>query len=151
MLSNKEKERLFQEKCKILLESEFATVFDREVRIELPDGRPHVFDLATAEHDVVAECKAYSWTESGNIPSAKISNLREALDLLRGLPDSTKTFLIIKKDPHPIHKETLADYFAKLDKKILGRVNVLEVSEVGGEIILVYGSLERPSDLFCSR
>jgi len=142
MISHVEKGKRFQEKCKQLFDSKLGKSLENEVRITVSDGRSHVFDLATAERDIVAECKAYTWTKSGNQPSAKITHLREAVDLLNHLPESAKAYLLIKKDSHPVRKETLASYFVRLNMPLLRRVNVLEVSDEENEISCLHGNLQ---------
>ena len=62
----------------------------RWVLIAVAGKKPHRFDLATREHDIVGECKAFTWTEGGNIPSAKISTLKEAVSYLGTLPGQTR-------------------------------------------------------------
>jgi len=120
------------------------SLLDRPIDVEvslLTDGRSHFFDLVTRDRDVVAESKAFSWTATGNVPSAKISTLREAVTYLRGLPNGTTRYLIIKRSTHPRKKETLAEYFVRLNEEMLGAVNVLELPEEGGELRNVHGLL----------
>jgi hypothetical protein len=106
-------------------------------------GRLNFFDLATPERDVVAECKAFGWTATGNVPAAKISTLREAVAYLRALPDGTTRYLIIKRSERIGKSETLAEYFVRLNEESLGPVNVLELPADGGQIRGVYGLFAR--------
>jgi len=142
MISNVEKGRRFQEHCKTLLESRFGRSLENEVRITLSEGQSRIFDLVTTERDIVVECKAYTWTKSGNTPSAKITHLREAVVLLNSLPEPVNVYLTIKKDVHPIRKETLATYFVRLNQSLLKRTNVFEIAEDGSEISCLYSSLQ---------
>jgi len=69
--------RDFQFRARRAFEKAFGLEFDLEVK--LPIGSPakaHTFDLASANRAIVAECKAFAWTVSGNVPSAKITTLR---------------------------------------------------------------------------
>jgi len=142
MQSNTETGRAFQEKCRVALETFIGRNLDVEVRL-MTTGRLHFFDLATAERDVVAECKAFGWTATGNVPSAKISTLREAVAYLRALPDGTTRYLIIKRSERIGKSETLAEYFVRLNEESLGPVNVLELPADGGQIRGVYGLFAR--------
>lgn len=142
MLSNLEKGRRFRERCREALQRTLGRHLEPEVSISIPGLKSHKFDLVTPERDLVAECKAVKWTGGGNIPSAKITDLREAVQDLRALAGGPTLYLIIKRDPHPRRGETLAAYFVRLNKERLGRVNVLELPEEGGDLTCVYGRLE---------
>ena len=39
----------------------------------------HKFDLGCSEQKVIIECKSHTWTESGNVPSAKITTWDQAM------------------------------------------------------------------------
>ena len=139
-ISNTEKGWLFQGECQRALELVLGRKLDREVSISTPSGASHRCDLATPERDVVAECKCYDWTVSGNVPSAKIVHLREALQRLRLLPEGVTRYLIIRKSPHPVRPESLGTYFVRLNRQELGTVNVLELSEEGGSFDVLHGA-----------
>jgi len=53
------------------LQPELKQALKRDIDLEVPINiggiRPHFFDLATAERDVVAECKAFSFTVLGRL------------------------------------------------------------------------------------
>ena len=34
--------------------------------------KPHRFDIVSSDNSIIAECKCYTWTEMGNVPSAKM-------------------------------------------------------------------------------
>jgi hypothetical protein len=104
------------------------------LEISIPIGVPpktRLFDLASATKRIVGECKAFSWTASGNVPSAKITTLREACQYLRLLPDGTTRLLLMARSVHPRTGEPLADYFCRLNTHLLGDVVVLEIGEFG--------------------
>ena len=72
--------RKFQEFVQTILKEKYNTYFEQEAAI--PIGRPpkeHKFDLANADRSIVAGCKCYTWTDSGNVPSAKLMDLAEAV------------------------------------------------------------------------
>jgi hypothetical protein len=39
----------------------------------------HKFDLGDVTKKIIVECKSHTWTESGNIPSAKITTWDQAM------------------------------------------------------------------------
>jgi hypothetical protein len=139
-ISNTEKGRLFQGKCQQALERALDRKLLREVSIATRSGASHRYDLATPERDVVAECKCYDWTVSGNVPSAKIVHLREALQRLRLLPEGVTRYLIIRKSAHLAKPESLGAYFVRLNRHELGTVNVLELPEEGGGFDVLHGA-----------
>lgn len=105
-------------------------------------GKFHSFDLATPERDIIAECKAFTFTVTGNIPAAKITTLREAVAFLRALPGVVVRILIVKQDAHPRSGETLGHYFVRLNKHLLGEVIIFELSEKRGNLTPLHGDLK---------
>ena len=124
--------RKFQEIVKSTLEKEFNTPFEQEVAI--PIGKPakdHKFDLANENWSIVAECKCYTWTDSGNVPSAKLMGLDEAVFYFGFLPPETKKLLCMKKAEHRGKQETLAEYYVRAHGNLLKDVFVYEFADDG--------------------
>jgi hypothetical protein len=107
MISNTERGKAFQLLCRDAIKQALGRDLDLEVPIHIGGGKVHKFDLATKERDVVAECKAFTFTVAGNNPSAKITTLREAVTYLRSIPGNVERLLIVKYAPHPKRSETL--------------------------------------------
>ena len=106
--------RKFQEFVQTILKEKYNTYFEQEAAI--PIGRPpkeHKFDLANADRSIVAECKCYTWTDSGNVPSAKLMGLDEAVFYFGFLPSGTKKLLCMKKAVFRGKQETLAEYYVR--------------------------------------
>ena len=143
MESNTEKGRRFQQLCRQVLEISLGRKFNMEIPITLPNGQSHRFDLATAEMDIVAECKAYTWTESGNPPAAKLGHLRESLYFLNSIPGSVVRHLIIKKSDFPGRNDTLGEYFIRQKTTVVGNTNVLELSENAKTLKGLVGDLNK--------
>src|SRR5258708_321643 len=135
MLSNTERGKAFQILCRDALKRALSRDFDLEVAIEIGGGKSHSFDLATRGRDIVAECKAFKFTATGNNPSAKITTLREAVMYLRSIQGDIVRILIVKHDPHPKRGETLGRYFVRLNTHHLEQVTVLEMPESGGDLV----------------
>lgn len=145
MKSNTERGRDFQSKCQAVLCAHFNQQFLAEVSIQIADRKWHSFDLATETRAIVAECKAFTFTKSGNNPSAKITTLREAIQYLRTLPAETQKLLIIKRDVHPARGESLAEYFVRLNDYLLGDVRVLELDDSTGSLRFLFGASDARS------
>ena len=77
------------------------------------------FDCVSENKEIVAECKCYTWTDSGNSPSAKLSKLNEAAFYMSFLPKITKKIIVMSKADHISKKETLAEYYFRLYRHLL--------------------------------
>ena len=120
----------------LLAQKSLAAYFGVPFRLEaaLPIGNPpklHNFDCASQDGKIVAECKCYTWTESGNVPSAKLMGMNEAVFYMSYLPQNVTKVLCIKKATHPRRTETLADYYCRIDGHLLEHIKVLEIDESG--------------------
>jgi len=75
-LSNSENPKIgrdFEERVRQTLEKKYKTRFKRRVtNIGVPP-KAHNFDLVSENGDIIVEYKNYTWTETGNTPSAKIA------------------------------------------------------------------------------
>lgn len=132
---NTGKGRSFQKQVAEILSS----YFDIEFRLEcpIPIGNPpkeHCFDLVSADLRYVGECKNYSWTESGNVPSAKMGFVNEAVFYLSFLSPETVRFVIMRKDTHPRRRESLADYYYRTYRHLLNGVFIIEVDVGNGTL-----------------
>jgi hypothetical protein len=141
MLSHTERSKAFQLLCRDALKLALGPDFDLEVPIQIGSGKAHSFDLATRERDIVAECKAFTFTAAGNNPAAKITTLREATVYLRSIPGNVQRVMVVKHAPHPNRGETLGQYFVRLNPNFLEHVTVLEMPEDGGDLACIHGSL----------
>ena len=133
--------RKFQEFVQTILKEKYNTYFEQEAAISI--GRPpkeHKFDLANADRSIVAECKCYTWTDSGNVPSAKLMGLDEAVFYFGFLPSGTKKLLCMKKAVFRGKQETLAEYYVRAHGHLLEDVSVIEISDDGTIKIVRDGS-----------
>jgi hypothetical protein len=118
--------------------------FDVDFRIEysVPIGDPpkeHKFDLVSEDLKYIGESKNYSWTEGGNVPSAKMGFMNEAVFYLQHLPKDKKRFVVIRKDVRPKSNESLAEYYYRTYRHLLGGVFIIEF-DVATEIVREFGS-----------
>jgi hypothetical protein len=90
---NAAKGKKFQSLAANVLSQHFGTEFLTEK--EFPIGHPpklHKFDLVSSDLRFVGESKNYSWTETGNISSAKMGFINEAVFYLHHLPSDKQRF-----------------------------------------------------------
>ena len=136
--------RKFQKLVQKILKERYNTYFEQEAAI--PIGNPpkaHKFDLANNDRTIVVECKCYTWTDSGNVPSAKLMGLDEAVFYFGFLPAGTQKILCMKKAVFGEKKETLAEYYVRVHGHLLGDVAVFEISDDGNiKVILPTGERE---------
>lgn len=65
--------KAFQEMVCKSVEEYFQTDFDLEVAIPIGNpSRKHRFDYVSDDKRIVAECKCYTWTDTGNVQSGKM-------------------------------------------------------------------------------
>lgn len=117
----------FQIKVKQWFENDLKSKFEleRPIYIGIP-AKAHKFDIVNKNADVVIECKCYTWTDAGNTPSAKLRGLNEAVFYFSFLPPETKKLLVMAYAVHPKRNETLAEYYFRTNRHLLGDVKVME-------------------------
>jgi hypothetical protein len=125
---NTGKGRSFQLRAAEILSREFGVKF--EVNFVIPIGNPpkeHQFDLVSEDFRYVGECKNYSWTEGENVPSAKMAFVNEAVLYLSLLPPDKERFIVMRRDVHPTKRESLANYYYRTYRHLLGNLYIVEI------------------------
>ena len=108
-----------------------------EMEVGLPIGSPeknHFFDIVNKESKIVIECKRYTWTETGNVPSAKIRTLNEAVFFMSLLKGSYTKYIVMFKANHPKKKESLAEYYFKTYHHLLGDIILAEYDVINDKM-----------------
>ncbi|MFA6099392.1 MAG: hypothetical protein WC750_00760 [Patescibacteria group bacterium] len=124
---NPKKGRDFEERVSQALEEKFGMKFKkRSFGIGMPP-KAHNFDLVSEDGKIIVECKNYSWTETGNVPSAKTAFLNEAVLYLSHVPANSKKIIVLRKDNHSKRKESLAEYYVRTYFHLLNGVVVMEL------------------------
>lgn len=123
--------KVFQDKVKKWFESNrnIALLSECPINIGLPP-KPHKFDISDTYEQLVIECKCYTWTDSGNIPSAKLRGLNEAVFYFSFLPSHIEKLLVMAHAVHPKKEETLAEYYYRTYGHLLGDVKIIEFNPV---------------------
>jgi hypothetical protein len=125
---NPKKGRDFQNLAARILSDHFQVAFLTEQVILI--GNPqkkHKLDLISIDLRYIGECKNYSWTESGNVPSAKMAGLNEAVFYLQHVPNDKGRFIVLRKEVVDNHPESLADYFYRTNKHLFNGVFIIEI------------------------
>ena len=105
MNSNSENPKVgkaFQISVKGWFERNLHRHFDIEKKKAI--GRPaklHSFDIADELGQIVVKCKCYTWTETGNVPGAKMGFVNEAAFYLSFLNSSVDRSIVMAKSTHP--------------------------------------------------
>ena len=97
----------------------------------------HKFDIVEASEKRVIECKCYTWTETGNVPSAKMGFTNEAAFYLSFLPSTIEKIIVMAKSYHLKRGETLAEYYFKTNRHLLGEIKVMEYDMCTKEMRMV--------------
>ncbi|HEY9206414.1 MAG TPA: hypothetical protein VIO58_10890 [Candidatus Methanoperedens sp.] len=124
---NPSKGKLFQIKTSEILSKYFDVEFQLDYPIAI--GNPpksHRYDLVSSDLRYIGECKNYSWTETGNVPSAKMGFINEALFYLSFLPPETMRFVVLRKDTHQQRKISLAEYYYRTYQRLLNGISIFE-------------------------
>ena len=111
-----------------------------ELEKKIPIGEPpkdHKFDIVNSDLGIVIECKRYTWTETGNVPSAKMGFTNAAAFYLGLLPDSYEKYIVMLKAHHPKRQESLAEYYYRMNNHLLGKVRVAEYDPESTEFSVI--------------
>ena len=126
--ANTAKGRAFQIAAKELLGLHLGVSFEMDHPIAIGNPpKPHKFDLVSSDSRYIGECKNYSWTETANVPSAKMGFINEAIFYLSFVSPGTVRFVVMRRDTHPERNETLADYYHRTYRHLLNDVVLFEI------------------------
>jgi hypothetical protein len=142
---NTGKGRYFQQGASVILAEHFKCgkfALDYSHSIGNPP-KEHKFDLASEDGRFVGECKNFSWTDGGNIPSGKIAKLNEAVLFLSFLPPANRRFIAMRRDVRPMHKESLAEYYHRINAHLLRGIEIVEVDLNAGTARKIGSSSDR--------
>ncbi len=107
---------------------------------KIPIGKPakdHKFDIVDDAGTIAIECKRYTWTESGNVPSAKMGFTNEAAFYLTFLPDSYEKYIVMLRSYHPKRQESLAEYYYRTNRHLIGKIKVAEYDPESDELRVI--------------
>jgi hypothetical protein len=100
------------------------------VEIGINGGKPHNFDLGDEQKKVIVECKAHTWTEGGNVPSAKMTAWNQAMFFFHAAPSGYRKILFVLRDFSQKRNETLGEYYIRTNLHLIPNdVEVWEYDE----------------------
>ena len=117
----------FQKKVKCWLEKEYNLTFELEKKIAI--GNPpkdHKFDIVCDSKKIAVECKRYTWTVTGNVPSAKMGFTNEAAFYLSFLSDVYDKRIVMLRSVNSKRGESLAEYYYRTYKHLIGNIRIFE-------------------------
>lgn len=129
---------MFQKQVKDWFQSNYNMLFELEKKISI--GNPpkdHKFDIVSEDGTIVAECKRYTWTETGNVPSAKMGFTNEAAFYLSFLPSEHERYIVMLYSYHEKRKESLAEYYYRTNRHLLGNIKVAEYNPETDEFRII--------------
>ena len=133
MNSNSQNPRVgkaFQATVKRAAEAYLSCSFEDECPVLIGNPPPpHKFDVVSSDGSVIIECKCYTWTEGGNVPSAKLATLDEAVLYMRSVTYKARKIIAIKKAYNHNNSITLAEYFCDKKGHLLDDIEVWEVDD----------------------
>jgi len=103
------------------------------VEIGINGHKPHKFDLGDQEKKVIVECKAHTWTEGGNVPSAKMTAWNQAMFFFCAAPVDYRKILFVLRDFSHARAETLGQYYIRTNPHLIPKdVEIWEFDERNG-------------------
>ncbi|HPQ44330.1 MAG TPA: hypothetical protein PKZ42_08880 [Syntrophales bacterium] len=89
------------------------------VNIGVNEKRPHSFDLGSLDERILVECKSHTWTEGGNVPSAKMTTWDQAMYFFHIAPKGHRKIFFVLKDYSTKKRETLAEYYIRTKSHLI--------------------------------
>jgi len=83
------------------------------IEIGISGRKPHKFDLGDHGGKILIECKSHTWTEGGNVPSAKITTWDQAMFYFHAAPSGFRKVLFVLRDFNQKRHETLGQYYVR--------------------------------------
>lgn len=81
--------------------------------------KAHRFDPGSDDPKIVVECKSHTWTESQNMPSAKMMAWTEAMYYFYAAPKDYRKIFFVLRDFSLRHRETLAAYYLRMYEHLI--------------------------------
>jgi hypothetical protein len=103
------------------------------IEIGINGWKSHSFDLGDQHKKVLVECKAHTWTEGGNVPSAKLTAWNEAMFYFHATPPGYRKILFVLRDVSQRRNMSLAEYYIRTNPHLIpADVEVWEFDEKQG-------------------
>jgi len=111
---------------------------DFSVPVGLSKKKQHRFDLGTTDPKIIVECKSHKWTETGNVPSAKLTVWNEAMYYFHLAPEDYRKVLFVLHDKRATNGESLLAYYRRTFAHMIpDKVEFFEWDSASGDIIKI--------------
>ena len=118
---------LFQSSVRDWFQDHYKMPFELEKKLPIGSlSKDHKFDIVDSANTIAIECKRYTWTETGNVPIAKMGFTNEAAFYLSFLPNSFDKYIVMLYSSHEKRQETLAEYYYRTYRHLLGNIKIAE-------------------------
>jgi len=119
-VSNTQVGREFEEKALAYFERKGLRLTPGySIKIGINERKEHAFDLGDGDAKILVECKAHKWTESGNVPSAKVIAWNQAMYLFHVAPSGYRKIMFVLKDFSRKRDETLGQYYLRTNPHLI--------------------------------
>jgi hypothetical protein len=96
------------------------------------------FDLGSERPAILVECKSHRWTETGNMPSAKVTVWNESMFYFHIAPVHYRKVLFVLRDVHIRRPESLAEYYVRNYSHLIpAGVSIIEFDESSRSAVVV--------------
>ncbi len=95
---------------------------DKDVGISIgvrESRKEHIYDLGNRNNKIIVECKSHKWTESGNVPSAKMTVWTQEMYYFYLASHEYRKIFFILKDYNVSRKETLGQYYLRINSHLI--------------------------------
>ena len=118
--SNTQVGRDFEEATRVFFLSQGLSLQKNiPINIGLNGNKSHKFDLGNLSKKILVECKSHTWTEGGNIPSAKITTWDQAMFFFYVAPLGYRKVFFVLKNYSPKKKATLAEFYIRTKSHLI--------------------------------
>jgi len=135
-VSNTDVGRKFEKVAQVYFSEPVGITLQRAFRIDVgvaSQKKARKFDLGSNNPAILVECKSHRWTETGNMPSAKVTVWNESMFYFYLAPNSYRKILFVLKDANPKTGETLAAYYVRRNRHLIPPdVLIIEFDEATG-------------------
>lgn len=133
----------FQLKVMEWLIKEYNNEFELEKKIAIGNpAKDHKFDIVCEAKKMAIECKRYTWTVSGNVPSAKMGFKNEAAFYLSFLSDDYDKRIVMLRSFNSKRQESLAEYYYRTYKHLIGDIRIFEYDPESDEMREIKDDME---------
>ena len=95
---------------------------ENDIKVSIGVGekrKKHTYDLGSYDNKIIVECKSHKWTESDEIPSAKMTVWNQEMYYFHLAPKGYRKIFFIIRDYSKHRKETLGEYYLRIHPHLI--------------------------------